>query len=370
MYVMRSPHAAARIVEVSVATAKSSPCVLAVLTGADATSARLNPIRSRIVRRRPDGQRHLEPPYHVLAVDRVRHVGEAVVAVVAETVEQARDAAEKIEVQYEPLPACVVTRGALAREAPLVWEDAADNLCFRHEVGDKDAVDAAFARAAHVARAEFAVSRVTASPMETRSAIGMFDPSIGRYTLISALQAVHAARAELAEFLAVPESSVRVVATDCGGSFGLKQGLFPELALVLWVAQRLGRPVRWQCERSESFGADDHARDNQSMVELALDERGRFLGLRLHTISAIGSYVGSHGLHSPVNNLGGLSGPYRIPAIHAVVSGVLTNTSPTGAYRGAGRPEASIAIEAVIDAAARKLGIDRAELRRRNMIPP
>src|SRR6185437_5216296 len=246
-----------------------------------------------------------------------------------------------------------------------------DNLCFYQEVGDKAAVEAGFARARHVVSQRFTITRVTTMPMEARAAIGSWDEREGRYTLYAPLQAPHLLRGELAQgIFKLSENQLRVISPDVGGGFGMKGSAFPELGLVLWAARRLGRPVRWLCERSESFLADHHARDNVSEVALALDENGKFLALRVNTIANLGAYLASNGTLVPVNNIGGLAGTYLTPHIHVAVSGVFSNTNPTSPYRGAGRPEASYCIERIIDIAAAELGIDRVELRRRNMIPP
>jgi len=370
MVILRSPHAAARIRSIDCAAAAASPGVVAVLTGRDAAADGLGSLPSHIKRKRPDGRPNPEPPYPVLALDQVRHVGDTVAAVIAETLAAARDAAELIEVDYEPLPSVTATEAATRPDAPRVWDDAPGNVCFLFELGDKAAVEAGFARAAHVARLDFTISRVSANPMEPRNALAAFDAADGRYTLYAGMQGAHGFRSDLAEsVLKVSETALRVVAPHCGGAFGMKQGMLREPALALWAARRVGRPVRWQSDRSEGLVSDHHARDNITTAELALDKDGRFLALRVRTTANLGAYLSTHGLHSPTNNLGGLAGTYTTPAIHATVTGVFTHTSPTAPYRGAGRPEASYAVERVIDVAARQLGIDRAELRRRNMIP-
>lgn len=370
LYVLRSPHAAASIHSIDICAASQAPGVLAVLTGADAVADGLGVIPSRVKRYRPDGSPNFEPPYRALAVDRVRHVGDAVVAVIAETIASAKDAAELITVNYEPLPAVTSTDQTASPSAPRIWDEIPNNTCFFFEVGDKHAVNDAFSSAAHVTRLDLEVTRVSANPMEPRNATGIFDPGEERYTLFAGLQTPHGIRAELAEFIfKIPEANIRVVSPDCGGAFGLKIGVCPEIILVLWAARKTGRPVRWQCERGEAFQADHHARDQISTVELALDPAGRFLALRSSAIANLGAYLNVYGNHSPTNNLGGLSGTYMIPHIYASVVGVFSNTNPTSPYRGAGRPEASYAIERVIDVAAREMGVDRVELRRRNMIP-
>ncbi|MGD9536789.1 MAG: xanthine dehydrogenase family protein molybdopterin-binding subunit [Alphaproteobacteria bacterium] len=368
---LRSPHAAARLRRLDVAAAKAAPGVLDVLTGADAVQDGLGSFASLLARQRRDGSPNFVPPYRVLAVDLVRHVGEPVALVIAMDEQQAEDALELIEVDYEALPA--VTETVLAAEPgqPAVWDEEPGNLCFVHRVGDAEAAAAAFARARHVVEERFHISRVIANPMETRAAIGLYDPRDGRYTLHAGLQAPHLIRDELAgSIFAIPPGRIRVVSPDVGGAFGLKASAYPELALVLWAARRVGCPVRWICGRSEAFLADHHARDNVSTVALALDEAGRFLGLRVRTTANLGAYLDSFGVWVATNNLGGLSGPYAIGSYDVEVNGVFTNTHATSAYRGAGRPEATYCIERIIDIAARQIGIDPVELRRRNMVPP
>ncbi|WP_161141999.1 molybdopterin cofactor-binding domain-containing protein [Propylenella binzhouense] len=372
MAVVRSPHASAAIGRIDAAEALAAPGVVAVLTGRDAEADGIGGLVTAVRRRRRDGSPMAEPPYRALAVDRARFVGDAVAIVLAETAEAARDAAERVAVEYEELPAVTDAAEALAPGAPAVWPDLVpDNEAFVFEQGDRGAVDRALAAAAHVARLDFRISRVSANTLEPRNAIGLFDPGTGRYTLHSGTQSPHRLRLELAEHaLFVPQSRIRVVAPDIGGAFGMKGSIYPEQILVLWAARRVGRPVRWQADRSESFLSDHHARDNLTSVELGLDGDGRFLALRVRTIANLGAYLAMNTPHSPTNNLGGLAGTYRTPAIHAEVIGVHTNTQPTAPYRGAGRPEATYAIERIIDVAAAEFGFDRIELRRRNMIRP
>ena len=371
LYVLRSPHPAARILSINTKAARDWSGVLAVLTGDDVIADGLGTFPCRVKRQTRDGKPNFVPPYRALAVDRVRYVGDPVVAVVAESLTIAKDAAELVSVDYEPLPAVTGTGEAARPGAPAVWDEAPDNVCFFFEIGKRREVEEALGRAAHIAKLAFTISRVSANPMEPRNAIGVFDPGTQRYTLYTGTQAPHAMRNEMAELvLKVPETQLRVVAPDCGGAFGMKDGIFPEQVLTLWASKRVGRPVRWQCERGEAFVADHHARDNLSTAELALDENGTFLALRVTTTANLGAYLNVHGPHSSTNNLGGLAGTYTTPAIYSAVTGVFSNTSPTSPYRGAGRPEASYAIESVIDVAAKQIGIDRAEIRRRNMIPP
>jgi carbon-monoxide dehydrogenase large subunit len=371
LYVLRSPHAAARIRGIDTDAAKAAPGVLAVLTGAEVEADGLGPLRPRVSRKRPDGSPNFATPYRILALDRVRHVGDPVVAIIAETLVQAKDAAELVDVDYEILPAVTDTAATVASGAPAVWDEVPDNICFVQQLGDKGAADAAFARARHIVKERFVINRIAANPMEPRTAIGVYDTREERYTLYGGLQAPHLMRLDLAQdVFRLPAHRFRFVSPDVGGGFGMKGSVFPELALVLWAARRLERPVKWIGERSESFIADHHARDNVSEVALALDENGKFLALRVETLANLGAYLATNGLHVPIGNLGGLAGTYTTPHIHVHVTGVFSNTNPTCPYRGAGRPEASYCLERIIDIAAREIGIDRVELRRRNMIPP
>ncbi|MBU6508367.1 MAG: xanthine dehydrogenase family protein molybdopterin-binding subunit, partial [Alphaproteobacteria bacterium] len=371
LYVLRSPHAAARIRSIDTAAAQDAPGVVAVLTGRDAAADGLGTLRGRIARKRPDGGPNYQPAYRILALDRVQHVGDPVAAVVAETLAQAKDAAELIAVDYEILPSVTDTAGTLAPDAPQIWDEAPGNICFVEHVGDEAKVKEALARAKHVVRQRFVVSRVVASPMEGRAALGYYDTREERYTLYAGLQAPHLMRADLADnIFKLPANRFHLISPDVGGGFGMKGSAFPEYALVLWAAKRVGRPVKWFAERSESFVGDHHARDNVSEVALALDENGKFLALDVATVANIGAYIASNGLHVPVGNLGGLAGPYTTKDIHVKVTGVFSNTNATCPYRGAGRPEASFCIERIIDMAAAELKVDRVELRRRNLIPP
>ncbi len=371
MVVVRSPHASARILSVDARAARAASGILSVLTGEDARDDGLGPLRSLIERKRPDGSRHFEPPFPILALDEVCHVGFPVAAVIAETAMQAHDAAELLDVSYEPRAAATETRSLLSPGTPPVWPEAAGNVCFVHEVGDEAAVDEALRKAAHVVSVDVDVSRVSANPLENRNAIGDFDRRTGQFTLFTGNQTVHDLRAELARsVLRIDESMLRVVSADIGGAFGMKIAATAEHALVLWASRRVGRPVRWQATRMEAFASDWHARDIVSKVTLGLDANARFTALKAENVANLGAYLCANTLHSPTNNLGGLAGPYRTPAIFARVVGAFSNTSPTSPYRGAGRPEATYALERVVDAAARRLGIDPAAIRRRNLIAP
>jgi aerobic carbon-monoxide dehydrogenase large subunit len=317
-----------------------------------------------------DGRPAPHPRFPALVADRVRWVGDYVAFVVALTREAAADAAERIAVDYEPLPAIASTAGAVEPGAARVWDECPDNIAFFHAEGDAEAVEAAISRAAHVVRRRLAVNRVTAAAMEPRGAIGDYNAAEDRWTIYTTLQRTHGYRAELAgQVLRVPESRVRVVAGDIGGSFGMKSALYNEVALVLLAAKTVGRPVKWTSTRSEAFLSDAQARDHVCDAELALDADGRFLGLRVKTISAVGAYPQT-GSNMFVMNLGTLAGVYRTPAVRAEVTAVYTHTNPMRPYRGNGRPEFAYVIERMVDEAARELGLDAIELRRRNLIPP
>jgi len=368
--VVRSPHGHARITGIDPAAALQAAGVLAVLTGADLAADGLGNLPTDAARKRRDGSPAFTTPRPALIRDRVRHVGDPVALVVATSPEAAADAAELVAVDYAPLPAVTGAARATNGGAPAVWDEAPDNVAFVWEAGSRDAVARAFAGAAHVTRLDFVVTRVAAAPLEPRAAVGEFDRRSGRYTLHTGIQGPHGLRALLAErIFHVPHGQVRVVTGEVGGSFGMRSGIYPELVLVLWAAKRLGRPVKWTSSRREGFLSDEHGRDNVSSAELALDAGGRFLALRVALKVDIGAYLTPRSAGPATNNVGGLAGVYTTPAIHVESTGVYTNTTPTGPYRGAGRPEATYAIERVIDVAARELGIDPVELRRRNLIP-
>ena len=368
--VVRSTHAHARIRGIDASAALKAPGVLAVLTGDDVAADGLGNLPTDGSRKRGDGTPAFKTPRPALIRERARHVGDPLALVVAETPAQAADGAAHVVVEYEPLPAVAGAAAATRPGAPAVWDEAPDNIAFVWEAGSRDAVARAFEQAAHVTRLDFVVTRVAAAPLEPRGAVGEFDRRSGRYTLYTGIQAPHGLRTLLAEqILRVPQSSVRVVTGDVGGSFGMRSGIYPELVLVLWAAKRLGRPVKWTSDRREGFVSDEHGRDNVTSAELALDAHGKFLGMRVALMVDIGAYLTPRSAGPATNNVGGVAGVYTTPAIHLTSTGVFTNTTITGPYRGAGRPEATYAIERVIDVAARELGIDPIELRRRNLIP-
>jgi aerobic carbon-monoxide dehydrogenase large subunit len=369
-YVLRSPHAHARIRKIDTAKAKAAPGVLAVITGADYKAAGFGdlPVPGGL-KRRGDTPGY-KPRYPALVEDRVRMIGDYIAFVVAETYYQAVDASELIEIDYEPLPAVVSTGDAVNGGVPLVWEDCPNNIGFVQVEGNKEATDAAFAKAAHIVKHHFVVNRVTAATMEPRGCIGLYEPTEGRYTIYTTLQRTNVFQTELSQHvLKVPDNKIRVVCGDIGGSFGMKSAVYNEVALVLLAAKMIGRPVKWIATRSESFLCDAQARDNVTDAELALDKDGNFLGFRAKIIAAIGAYL-QVGMPAFTGNLGTLAGVYRTPASHVDVTAVFTHTQPVRPYRGNGRPEAGYIIERMVDLAADQLGIDPAELRRRNTISP
>ena len=369
-YVLRSPHANARFAEIDVSEAAAMPGVAAVLTARDYIADGLGPIPhiGPPVERRGGGA-PASPPYFPLADGHARHVGDGVAFIVADTLESAKDAAERIAVDYEPLPSVTGTAALLENGAPVVFEGCPDNECFVHEIGDRAATDAAFAGARNVVRRRFVLSRVLANAMEPRGCVADYDPRARRLFLRAPVQHPFVVRGLLANrVFGVDEQSIHVEVDDVGGSFGIKANVYPEYLLSLWAARRLGRPVRWVSERSEGHLSDFHGRDNVTDAELALDADNRFVGLRVRTVVNLGAYLSPLGAGPAVNNLGSLAGVYRTPAAHVEVRGALSNSQPTAPYRGAGRPEAAFVIERLIDAAAEDLGVDRVELRRSNMI--
>ncbi|HEV8583841.1 MAG TPA: xanthine dehydrogenase family protein molybdopterin-binding subunit [Methylomirabilota bacterium] len=366
---VRSPHAHARIRAIDARAALKSPGVLAVLTGPDVAADGVGNLPSDRTRKRRDGTPAAPTPRPLLARDRARHVGDPVAMVVADTREHAVDGADRVRVDWEPLPAVAASVDARRAGAPVVWDGTPDNVAFVWSAGPRDAVTRAFESAPHVTRLDFVVSRVAVAPMEPRAAVGEYDRRTERYTLHTGIQGPHGTRQLLAATLGVEQNSLRVITTDVGGSFGMRSGLYPEMALVLWASKRLGRPVKWTSDRREGMVTDEAGRDNVSTIELALDRDGTFLALRIAVTLNVGAYLTPRSAGPGTNNVGGVAGVYRTPAIHHETTGIYTHTTPTGPYRGAGRPEATYAIERVIDVAARELGIDPIELRRRNLIP-
>ncbi len=366
-FVLRSPHAHAKILSIDSSAASAMPGVKAVLTAQDY---------------RADGYGDLEcgsrwnadqyqPPNPPLALDRARFVGDGVAFVIAESINQAKDAAEAIMVDYEILPAQIATATAMDDDAPSVWDERPNNECFYEQRGYPEETRAAFAKADIVVERTFRITRTITNTIEPRAYIGDYNETDQRYTLYTGCHYPHKIREQMAtQIFNVAEHDVRVIAGDIGGSFGLRGSVYPEQVLVLWASEKVGRPVKWVAERSEGHLSDFQGRDNHTVAKLAMDNDGNFLGLHVRTLAAIGAYVSTGGNGPPINNLGTLAGTYVTPAIHVEVSGVFTHTTPTSPYRGAGRPEAAYVIETLVDDAAKKLGRDPAELRRQNTISP
>ena len=368
---VRSPHAHARIKGIDAARAASSPGVLAVLTGADCAADGLGGLPCGWLVTGKGGKAMAEPPHPVLAQGKVRHVGDPVAVVIAEGRARARDAAELVEVDYEPLAAVVDAVDALAAKRPQVHDEAPGNLCYDWEFGDQAAVAAGFAKAERVVSLDLVNQRLVANAIEPRAAVGAYDAGEDRYTLYTTSQNPHVIRLLMCSaVLHLPETKVRVVSPDVGGGFGSKIYHYAEEAVVTWAARKVGRPVKWTAERSESFLSDAQGRDHATHVELALDAGAKFLAMRVSTTANVGAYLSTFGSAIPTYFYAPLlAGVYTTPAVYCEVKAVFTNTVPVDAYRGAGRPEACYLIERIVDVAARECGLDAAEIRRRNFIP-
>jgi len=345
--------------------------VVAVFTGQDMEADKVGSLPCGWVVTDKHGNPHKGPPHFPLVRDKVRYVGDHVAVVIAETQPQARDAAEMIEVDYEMLPANVDPTKA-TDGAPLIHDDAPDNLCYDWELGDLAAVDQALERASHVTTLKLVNNRLIPNAIEPRAAIGEYDSGTDSYTLWSTSQNPHLLRLILCAFvLGLPESKVRVIAPDVGGGFGSKIYCYAEESVCTWASKRIGRPVKWTGDRSEAFLADAHGRDHVTEVKLGLDAEGRFVALKVDTRANLGAYLSNFATSIPTYLYATLlAGQYTTPVIHCNVKAVFTNTAPVDAYRGAGRPEATYVLERVVEAAARELGMDPTELRARNFIPP
>lgn len=369
--VLRSPVAHARIRAIDVGRALEVPGLAAVLTGDDYAADGLGHIPCVSIPPTISGGPHHPTPFPPLAHGRVLAVGTGVALVVAETLAAAMDAAERIDVDYEVLPAAATVEAAIAPGAPLVYDTAPGNRCFTHELGDAAATDAAFARAAHVVAARIRSQRLAGSPLEPRTCIGAWDEGTQRWLLTTSTANPHRIRLLLAEHVfRVPAHRIKVVAGDVGGGFGTKGGLYPEEILVLWAAQRLGRPVKWVCDRSEAFLSDFNGRDQVADAELALAADGTVLGMRVVLNHDLGCQLGPSTAHPPLVGARMLSGTYAFPAMHVAIHGIFTHTRTLTTYRGAGRPEATLIVERLLDLAADALGLDPVTIRRRNLIPP
>jgi carbon-monoxide dehydrogenase large subunit len=367
--VLRSPHAHARILSMDVSEAKTAPGVLAVLTGHDAIADGLKPLPVQV--EVPGKEKPLfAPTRHILQTERVRYVGDPVALIVAETREEAMDAAELIQIDYETLPSITETGAALDPDAPVIWEEQGSNLCVHWDSGREAEADAAFAKAARIVAIDLVQNRIVGNPMEPRVALGEWDGE--RWTLVSPSQGAVKVRDNLAKLVFnVPPEKIRVISPDVGGGFGLRGKLFPESAMVLWAARRLGRPVKWRAGRTETFLSDPHGRDHVTHAEMAFDENAKAIGVRIRTLAAMGAYLLDFGPRVPTMAGGRINGTvYDLQALNVQVRCVFTNTVPTDAYRGAGRPETAYVLERLFDQGAAAFGIGRDEIRRRNYIRP
>ena len=371
VYFLRSPVAHATINGVDTSAAEAAPRVLRVFTGADIDAAGLGglPCGWQVTDRHGEPMR--EPKHPILASGKVRHVGDPIAAVVAESLNEARDAAERIDVDLEELAAVVDMESALSG-GNQVHDDAPGNLCYDWTIGDEEATSAAFQGAAHVTRLQFCNNRLVPNAMEPRAGIAEYAPGTGDYTLYTTSQNPHVIRLLMGAFvLSIPEHKLRVVAPDVGGGFGSKIFHYAEEAFLTWASKEVGRPLKWTSDRSDAFVSDAHGRDHVTSAELALDSDGKFLGLRVDTMANMGSYLSTFApsistyLHATL-----LAGQYATPAVHCRIRAVFTNTVPVDAYRGAGRPEAAYVVERLVETAAQETGIERADLRRRNLIQP
>ncbi len=367
---IRSPHAHARIVRIDATAALAAPGVIGVLTGADLAQDSIGGLICGWMIYSKDGSPMKAAPYPALANDTARYVGNPVAVVVAETKNQARDAADLVEIQYEELPAVVDPARAQAAGAPQIHAEAPNNTIYQWALGDKAAADQAFAGAAHVVDLDLVNNRLVPNPIEPRAATAIYERAEGRFTLYTTSQNPHVTRLVMSAFIGMaPEHKMRVVAPDVGGGFGSKIFIYPEETICMWAARRLGVTVRWTADRREAFQADAHGRDHVTRAEMAFDAQHKIIGLRVKTIANIGAYMSTFSSSVPTYLYATLlSGQYAIPAIYAEVDAVYTNTAPVDAYRGAGRPEATYVLERLMEIAARRFGLDPAELRRRNFI--
>ena len=370
-YILRSPHAHAQITAIDTAAAQRAPGVVAVYTGKDMVADGVGGLPCGWQVHSKDGSPMAEPPHPVLAIDRVRYVGDQVAVVIAESLAQARDAAELVNVDYVEESAAVEAVAALQPGAPQVNSEAPGNLCYDWQLGDLPTVEAAFARATRIVKLDLTNNRLVPNAMEPRAAIGEFNRATGEYTLYTTSQNPHVIRLLMGAFvLHIPEARLRVVAPDVGGGFGSKIYHYAEEAIVTWAAGKVHLPVKWTAERSESFMSDAHGRDHATHVELALDGQAKFLALKVSTVANMGAYLSTFAPAIPTYLYGTLlAGTYTTPAVYCETKAVFTHTAPVDAYRGAGRPEATFVLERVVDLAADEIGMDPAELRRRNFIP-
>ena len=370
IYFIRSPHAHARIKNIDTAAAAKMPGVAGVFTGEEFALDKLGNLICGWTVLSKDGSPMKMAPHAALAAGKANYVGDAVAVVIADTLAQAKDAAEKVVVDYEPLPAVVDSAKAAQKGAPLIHDSAPNNTIYNWHIGDPAATDAAFKNAKHVTKLEFVNNRLVPNAMEPRAALAEYDAASGHLTLWNATQNPHVARLVIAAFVGMaPEHKLRVIAPDVGGGFGSKIFIYPEEVVALWASKRVGRPVKWVCDRSEAFLADAHGRDHVTHAEMAFDGDGKITALRAKTIANLGAYMSTFSSSVPTYLYATLlSGQYEIPQIYCDVDAVYTNTVPVDAYRGAGRPEATFVVERLVEVGAREMGQDPAELRRKNFV--
>ena len=369
-FFVRSPHAHAKIRSIDKTAALAAPGVIGILDGHDVAADKINGLPCGWLITSTNGEPMKEPPHPILAFEKVRYVGDHVAMVVAETYEQARNAAELVVVDYEPLAAVVDVRDAQAPGAPVIHDIATNNQCYKWAIGDKAAVDATFANAAHVTKIDLVNNRLAPNPMEPRAAIGHYNRAGDDYTLYVANQNPHVERLLLTAFvMGLPEHKVRVIAPDVGGGFGAKIYLYAEDVCLTWASKKLNRPIKWNCDRSEAFLSDAHGRDYVTHAELAMDPDGKFLGFRVHTDANLGAYLSTFSTAVPTILYATLlAGQYKTPQVYVEVDSWFTNTAPVDAYRGAGRPEATYLLERIVSRAAWEMGLSQDEIRRRNFI--
>ena len=369
-YFVRSPHAHAKIRSIDKTAALAAPGVIGILDGQDVAADKINGLPCGWLITSTNGEPMKEPPHPILAFEKVRYVGDHVAMVVAETYEQARDAAELVVVDYEPLAAVVDVRDAQAPGAPAIHDIATNNQCYKWAIGDKAAVDQTFANAAHVTQIDLVNNRLAPNPMEPRAAIGHYNRAGDDYTLYVSNQNPHVERLLLTAFvMGLPEHKVRVIAPDVGGGFGAKIYLYAEDVCLTWASKKLNRPIKWNCDRSEAFLSDAHGRDHVTHAELAMDSDGKFLGFRVHTDANLGAYLSTFSTAVPTILYATLlAGQYKTPQVYVEVDSWFTNTAPVDAYRGAGRPEATYLLERIVSRAAWEMGLSQDEIRRRNFI--
>ena len=369
MYVLRSNVAHGKIISMDIEEAKNAKGVIDVFISKDLENDGITPLDTNFKTKNKDGSEMITPKRNAIAKDNVRHVGDPIAIVIAESLELAKNASELIIVDIEELPSNTSTSKARDSNSPIIWKEAKNNVCFDWDMGDENAVDNAFAKADKIIDLNLTNNRLVPSPMEVRCVVASYDPDNEKYELRCSSQGVHSLRARISEVMGIDEEKLRVITTDVGGGFGMKIFNYPEYVCALFASKKIKRPVKWVADRSESFISDTHGRDHVTSAKLALDDQGVFLGLKVHTVANMGAYLSNFAIFIPT--LAGtamLTGCYKTPAIYVNVIGVFTNTPAIDAYRGAGRPEAAFVIERIVDKAAKETGLGPLEIRRRNLI--